>query len=807
MAARVVKRCDENAATFMKLDINVVGHVKLSFPIVVPANSSIEAVSQLTEAEIRFKIADKYAGTPWVISIYDTGYVPLRFASPVSELVDSGDTLNVLCILTSLDLHADRVATMYKQLIELQTQTDPKCIDAVSQPEAKCLALLHNIVANKSFQEYCLKHYEIENLLFWLDVEVFRSQVRKAFLAGNPEGDWEDFDDVIHASNPLFSTVLLHAQYICFTYLCQQSTLALNLPERLLRPIGLPISRGPAEQLKMVDTALFDELQSHVFYYLAHVVYPNYTSSTEYQTYLESVTNQEFLQSWITPGAHCLYYPQEADAIVTAVNQAFEKGWKMFSTVVPGSERSMTSLSQILATPTSPFKPRRLSVAQRSRRIQRERKLRKFFGDRLDEEDPMYEAQLGAFSKATQSVKDQFITDSRSKISQETLEDDTGDEERKRRAVKLSTFFGTPKLPQDVLLDQNIISHICVVSTQSDDSDVVRAAPAPVTRNDLSPTTKRLLTRRSKKLKEILGEPIDEEVAKALNVSRARLSTAALTSTTSLERAMTEHHVDQRRPSFSPTLTGGSTVTSLTSVTSHIRRNRESKEYQRKKLAKIQQFLGERISLRMLDDAKLEPMNKDIPVIIDPKQRVIVKRRLEKLQGMFGEVLPLSALQSQATQESLAPSDTSSETRNALQPLATVLGIPTTSLLQLCFTKDEDISEFIQTMEAFEEESGCDEIDEEDAEELAEQELEKDLQASRDLLNENANQLIQDTQRMRQRKRIGKLTKFFGSTAGQVSANLVVDDRVVDLFVRYFDGVMDPAAMRDWLTKSRRQHK
>jgi hypothetical protein len=200
-------------------------------------------------------------------------------------------------------------------------------------------------------------------------------------------------------------------------------------------------------------------------------------------------------------------------------------------------------------------------------------------------------------------------------------------------------------------------------------------------------------------------------------------------------------------------------------------------------------------------------MNKDIPVIIDPKQRVIVKRRLEKLQGMFGEVLPLSALQSQATQESLAPSDTSSETRNALQPLATVLGIPTTSLLQLCFTKDEDISEFIQTMEAFEEESGCDEIDEEDAEELAEQELEKDLQASRDLLNENANQLIQDTQRMRQRKRIGKLTKFFGSTAGQVSANLVVDDRVVDLFVRYFDGVMDPAAMRDWLTKSRRQHK
>ncbi|GJJ71649.1 hypothetical protein EMPS_03999 [Entomortierella parvispora] len=107
-----------------------------------------------------------------------------------------------------------------------------------SSNDARFQEILHNTIALDHFRQFCFQEYSIENLLFWLDVELFS----KGGDPAKPEGDPTDQkSDRSRGGLTEGQFAVQHARYIYLTYIDSCAPLQVNLSDETRTEIPWPI--------------------------------------------------------------------------------------------------------------------------------------------------------------------------------------------------------------------------------------------------------------------------------------------------------------------------------------------------------------------------------------------------------------------------------------------------------------------------------------------------------------------------------------------------------------------------------------
>jgi hypothetical protein len=169
----------------------------------------------------------------------------------------------------------------------------------------------------------------------------------------------------------------------------------------------------------------------------------------------------------------------------------------------------------------------RVSSQQRIRKLQKEKKLSKFFGAVKSDEKtsllPELQRQISSMLSFHKDVKpsaaQKFCTDDSMSIldcdTQSTIGEYVEEDvySRKKRSDKLTDFFGNKvnvnNTPEANSARSSMQSDVTTVSPDGENVLATKMA----TLNELSSETKAMLTKRSKKLRSVLGETLDENMA------------------------------------------------------------------------------------------------------------------------------------------------------------------------------------------------------------------------------------------------------------------------------------------------------
>ncbi|KAJ3258229.1 Regulator of G-protein signaling 7, partial [Borealophlyctis nickersoniae] len=241
-------------------------------------------------------------------------------------------------------------------------------------------ATLHNKMALKHFIEFCVEEYTIENVLFWLDVEIFQScdaQIRSVY-----------------------------AKYIYLTYIAIDSPLQMNLSDEIRKDVAWPVPANPAE----VDVSMFDEVQEQAYAMMKGHSFVRYETSLKMQQYLEARRSdrQRYNQSRIS-GPYAQHFKPNIEQLLslTAVLEdptskpttdflaSFSKDGRHIGinsiefrefvlNHILSSRLSMSGAGGLLSGYFS--NTNRHMWAQKQRKMYKEKKLSKFFGQRPSSE-------------------------------------------------------------------------------------------------------------------------------------------------------------------------------------------------------------------------------------------------------------------------------------------------------------------------------------------------------------------------------------------------------------------------------------
>ena len=131
---------------------------------------------------------------------------------------------------------------------------DAARVALISTLEDRLDSVLHNIYALQFFNEFCLQEYTIENVLFWIEAEVFRSIA----------------DEACRNS---------FSKHIYNTYVKEGAPLALNVD----RDIRKTVERCFADP----QSDMFIELQAFIYILIKQAAYVRFESSHHFQNFLQ----------------------------------------------------------------------------------------------------------------------------------------------------------------------------------------------------------------------------------------------------------------------------------------------------------------------------------------------------------------------------------------------------------------------------------------------------------------------------------------------------------------------------------------
>ncbi|KAF9418404.1 hypothetical protein BGZ94_009709 [Podila epigama] len=159
-----------------------------------------------------------------------------------------------------------------------------------SSNDARFQEILHNTIALDHFRQFCFQEYSIENLLFWLDVELFSKPSkellemdRSAPLKSNEQDFNDDKQDrtegrASNGNNIAGHFAVQHARYIYLTYIDSNAPLQVNLSDEtrtdILWPLLDPASPDSPKTTTSEDSQLegwpldrrmFDAAQEHTY--------------------------------------------------------------------------------------------------------------------------------------------------------------------------------------------------------------------------------------------------------------------------------------------------------------------------------------------------------------------------------------------------------------------------------------------------------------------------------------------------------------------------------------------------------------
>jgi hypothetical protein len=211
------------------------------------------------------------------------------------------------------DLVAARVRAI-ERLPEFRNMPMTKWPVELQTNEIKMTWILHNLMSIQHFQDFTMQEFEIENLLFWLEIEVFRG------MTFSQDGDQDRY---LAPNDPRFNDNIIHIRYIYFSFISSKSPLRLNLPSDLKATVPWPIPRLDAVTglHRPIDLQMYDEVQEHVFYYMAYYILPRFLTSQTYADLQSTIATrlEEFECCWIEPGDHRVHFYQDVSAMEKAL--------------------------------------------------------------------------------------------------------------------------------------------------------------------------------------------------------------------------------------------------------------------------------------------------------------------------------------------------------------------------------------------------------------------------------------------------------------------------------------------------------
>ncbi|KAJ3106576.1 hypothetical protein HDU96_008157 [Phlyctochytrium bullatum] len=491
--------------------------------------------------------------------------------------------------------------------------------------------VLRNRLAINTFYEFCIDDYSIENLLFWLSVECF------------------------HSCQP--SLKFSYARFIFYTFISQRAPLRINLSQEVLRDIVIPTDSSK------IDHLLFEEAQQHVYSILKGHTFVRFEKSQKIAELLK-LRNAD-VDAY--KKAHISSTYSQAFPIGDAKLRGFVEVFEFFPIYTDQENTKIRdeALNNVILAyfpdskylPTDGYftDPARITLVKKKRRIQKEKKISKFFGERPSFEQ--LQRQLVAANLPQAGVDLPLLWasyDGRVKGSDEDGDNLGGGYVKRKKAEKLTEFFGQNlgrnQLQSQKLADKNDNSF--TVREEDDSSSEVSFDDEPLeTINELDPETKKQLTKRTKKLVSILGESqVHQEVAvkSAVSPSRSQLN---LSSAAGHETAPTtspdiaEDKSDLLIKTKLQDISGS--FSSLTSQ-STVERDASSleREMRLKKLKKLSSFLGETTGaigaaeqeIAKLYSGKAAPTPAKSPMT--PEEKQVSLWRASKLEKVLGEVVP-----------------------------------------------------------------------------------------------------------------------------------------------------------------------
>ncbi|KAI8814013.1 hypothetical protein BJ742DRAFT_388119 [Cladochytrium replicatum] len=503
--------------------------------------------------------------------------------------------------------------------------------------------ILHNKLALGYFTEFCIEEYTIENLLFYIEVELFQSYENEM--------------------RTLFSKYLYHM------YISDAAPLQVNISAEVKKDIPCPLQLQQSGA--MPELSMFDEAQQQVYSMLKGHSYVRFERSSKYAAYQDAkrIDRIAYTESRIR-GSYADYFRPDIVFVnsMARMCEQYEAGQtssleaQSISTSPPGSgpfkEAVLYKAMDIyfpLATQIIPgyfSVNQRVQWCQKQRKMAKERKLAKFFGERPTRELIVRQTQHLPQSRSFHDGES--LLERRESVTGSGAGDtDTapvvmGVETRRKKMEKLEGFFGD-RLPNKELREQRLVNRdefggavneveeddAAIASWNSSDSKEEALAPPGATVNELDSAQRKILTKRNKKIKSMFGEHLDESMVQ-------RTLTEPMLPPTNLGVSN-----DRLRET-----TGGSRPASIVETESLLSLytadddpEAAANTARKKKMDKISQFLGERISVNQLQEFSSTSTNmaKMAPTPMSAEERALAKRRVNKLEKLLGAVPPPTA--------------------------------------------------------------------------------------------------------------------------------------------------------------------
>jgi len=133
-------------------------------------------------------------------------------------------------------------------IVKKHRQNNDKIYSLIPNPslDERFQSILHNKITLNLFYTFCLKEYSVENLLFWLDVEIFQTVNKDKYE--------------------------LYSNYIYYTYVDNNAPLQINITEEIKSDINIK----DADFTNPDILEIFDEAQEHIYIMLKIYLYQKF---------------------------------------------------------------------------------------------------------------------------------------------------------------------------------------------------------------------------------------------------------------------------------------------------------------------------------------------------------------------------------------------------------------------------------------------------------------------------------------------------------------------------------------------------
>ncbi|KAJ3313863.1 hypothetical protein HDV04_001424 [Boothiomyces sp. JEL0838] len=557
-----------------------------------------------------------------IFQLYDSSNLPISFSEKVGNVIVFDDYVYpIMSDEGSLGVILDECQTAELTTVREEmgsvflTEACSTVLIADSTIDMRLMTTLHNIIAIQFFNEFCLQEYAVENVLFWIEVEIFKTISQ------------EDYRK-------------LFARHIYLNYLKPGSPLCINISAELRDEI----SQEELENNPQRD--LFDEIQNVVYILIKQHAYVRYEASatfkkfllfkeTDRYSYTQGKTVWDFDEMMILKGQKIITDKIEILELIEDPNS--EESKRALNLFADGQYPSISSAlfrQRVLSTIISHYLPivspvilgyfdadSRQEWAQKHKKLHKQKKLTKFFGDRPGTE--IMQSQVAGDTRRVSIPYEEDEVNQRESRESESVKSSMDDADKRKKVDKLTGFFGD-QLPKRQMKSQNLVEETqlsSALSTSEMKSEPSIGVPDVLidTINELKPEEKSALTKRAKKLLMMLGENLDQK-----NLSEA-IPTKPVGKFNEADFDSSEFEEIQKAEDL------------IDPLDSSLPEGIDGKLTQKQRLDKLSHFLGHRI-------AETEVINQSAPQQtarpLTTGEKKLYQKKAGKLERLLGSTVP-----------------------------------------------------------------------------------------------------------------------------------------------------------------------